>query len=94
MVSGAYFITVEGAEWVNEIFLDLLVKHPHGFLMLVSQQEDEVRKKVVKELLSPVTDKYSHRELLAAVGAAQAQGLRSTFLQELIDFYSIPEPGR
>ena len=79
---------------MNEICLNLLVKHPHGFLILVSQQVDEVREKVVKELLSSVTDKHSHRELLAAVRAAQAKNLGSPFLQKLIDFYSIPKPGR
>jgi len=92
LVGGVYNTGVEGSEWLNEIYLDLLVKHPYPFLFLLTRQESDVRNKVVEEeLLKPVSDKYSQKELLAAVKTAQQKGLSAPFLKKLIDFYSIPE---
>ena len=89
LISGAYATGGEGAEWLNEIYLDLLIKHPYPFLFLLTRQESDVINKVVEqELLNPITDKYSQKELLAAVKTAQRKGINSPFLKKLIDFYS------
>src|SRR6266571_1803511 len=84
LVGGVYNTGVEGSEWLNEIYLDLLVKHPYPFLFLLTRQESDVRNKVVEEeLLKPVSDKYSQKELLAAVKTAQQKGLSAPFLKKL-----------
>ena len=88
MAAGIYATTTEGSEWLNEIYLDSLVRYPYEFLLLVGRQEKSVRDKVIKELLQPVTDKYSNRQLLKAVKSAQSRGLKSTYLTRLTDFYS------
>lgn len=88
---GAYITGVEGSEWLNEIYLDILVKHPYPFLFILSRQEQSLSDKVIQELLAPVSDKHSHRELLTAVKTAQRSGLNLPFMKKLIDFYSIPE---
>jgi hypothetical protein len=90
LINGAYYTGAEGAEWLNEIYLDLLIKHPYPFLFLLARQESAVRNKVVEEgLLKPVSDQYSKKELLTAVKTAQKKGLNPPFLKKLIDFYSI-----
>ncbi len=92
LVGGAYATGVEGSEWLNQIYLDLLVKDPYAFLFLLSRQSADVRNKIVEDdLLKPASDKYSQRELLAAVRSAQKKGLNPPFFKRLIDFYSTPE---
>ena len=88
LADGFYMRSAEGGQWLNEIYLDLLVKHPYDFLLLVGRQEKSVRDKVLQELLQPVTDKYSHRQLLKAVRSAKSRGLKSAYLTQLTDFYS------
>ena len=88
LADGFYMRSAEGGEWLNETYLDLLVKHPYDFLLLVGRQEKSVRDKVIQELLQPVTDKYENRQLLKAVHSAQGRGLKSAYLTQLTDFYS------
>ena len=90
LAEGAYIETAEGGEWLNEIYLDLLVRHPESFLQLVDLQEEQVTKGVVTELLAPVTDKYAREDLLAAVRQAKSAGLTAPFVDELAKVYALP----
>lgn len=93
LAEGAYIETAEGGEWLNEIYLDLLVRHPESFLQLVDLQEEKVTKGVVTELLAPVNDKYAQEDLLAAVRKAQSAGLAAPLLDELAKVYALPRVG-
>lgn len=82
-----YAATAKGGAWINEIYLDLLVRRPRDFLAAVAWAEWKTRDKIVAALLAPVTDKYSRKQLLTAVKEAQTRGVRESFMEQLIAFY-------
>jgi hypothetical protein len=88
LAAGEYIRTAEGGEWLNEIYLDLMVSYPEKFLRLLSEAARTSRKIVVQELLNPVTDKYTQIELMKAVEKAKESGMNAPFVHELLDFYS------
>ena len=88
-LAGSYYIkTAEGGAWIDESYVELLVKQPYAFLFIVSQQEAAMQDRIEQALLAPMTDKYPETQLLAAVKTAKAQGLSSTLMGRLEKAYS------
>jgi hypothetical protein len=83
-----YINTAEGSEWLNEIYLDLMVRRPYRFLLIVSKEEDDIKERVFEELMNPVTGKYSFKTLKAAALRAKKKGLKGDLIEDLIEFYS------
>jgi hypothetical protein len=88
LANDEYIYTAEGSVWLNEIYLDLMVMHPYSFLLIVSKEPDEIKDKIIEELLAPLTFTYSKRKLRKAVQWAQKKGLKDDFLEDMIEFYS------
>ncbi len=88
LASGEYINGAEGGEWLNEVYLELLMKQAAIFLSLLERQEDEVRARVQEELLQPVTDVYSNKQLAGAVSRARSKGIAASTAEKLMKAYS------
>jgi hypothetical protein len=88
LANDEYINTAEGSEWLNEIYVDLMVRHPYSFLLIVSKEPKDIKDRVFEELTAPVTDKYSYETLRKAALRAQKKGLKGDLVEGLIEFYS------
>lgn len=84
LASGSYIDTGEGGEYLNEIYLELLVGHPVVLAESLAIQTEDVRHRVVRELSHPVTDRFATRELLTAARTARRGDENSASLEELV----------
>ena len=57
MATGEYIRTAEGGEYLNEVYLDLLIKQPKALGRVLATQSPAVQAAVIAELSRPVTDK-------------------------------------
>ncbi len=87
LANGDYIRSAEGGEWLNEIYLDLLLEHPRAFLSAIGRAEHRIRENAIAELLRPVHDAYSGGDLLAAVRWARNRGVEAPFMTRLEDLY-------
>jgi hypothetical protein len=87
LAGGDYIRSAEGGEWLNAVYLELLLEHPLAFLSVIGRADKETRKGAVAQLVNPVHDAYSGGDLLAAVRYARDRGLDAPFLSELTRFY-------
>jgi hypothetical protein len=71
LVGGDYIRSAEGGEWLNAVYLELLLEHPVAFLSVIGRADEETREGAVAQLLRPVHDAYSGGDLLAAVRYAK-----------------------
>jgi hypothetical protein len=73
LVHGDYIRSAEGGEWLNAVYLELLLEHPEAFLSVIGRADKETRERAVAQLLRPVHDAYSGGDLLAAVRYARTE---------------------
>jgi hypothetical protein len=88
-----YYSGAEGAEGLDEDYMEALMAQPGQFFWVLDKQSDGVAKLVMKAIISPVNDRYTESQVRKAI----IKGLRGLDVQStarlkpLLDAYSIKQ---